>query len=70
MQEQKDAYEDKSQLTLSKLIEPDGHHFYYKYKNMSMASKNLYKANKAPEQAREDKAVQVFFRKQLAQMTH
>ena len=37
---------------------------------MSMASKNLYKANKGPEQAREDKAVQVFFRKQLAQMTH
>ena len=37
---------------------------------MSMSSNNLFRALKTTEQIREDKAVQVFFRKQLNKMSN
>ena len=37
--------------------------FFYEYKNMSINSNSLYKVGKTQDQLKEDKAVQMFFRK-------
>jgi len=54
-------------LSLAQIVnvERPKDNFFYEYKKMSMSSNNLYRALKSPEQIREDKAVQVFFRKQI-----
>ena len=49
---------------------PNNNNFFYEYKKMSMSSNNLFRALKTTEQIREDKAVQVFFRKQLNKMSN
>eukprot|EP00354_Favella_ehrenbergii_P009542 CAMPEP_0170453292 /NCGR_PEP_ID=MMETSP0123-20130129/1918_1 /TAXON_ID=182087 /ORGANISM="Favella ehrenbergii, Strain Fehren 1" /LENGTH=67 /DNA_ID=CAMNT_0010715607 /DNA_START=512 /DNA_END=715 /DNA_ORIENTATION=- len=43
--------------------------FFFKYKNLSLAQNNLYKAMKSTEQMRDDKAVHVFFSKLITLMT-
>lgn len=40
--------------------------FFFKYKNLSLAQNNLYKAMKTTEQMRDDKAVHVFFSQLIA----
>ena len=37
--------------------------FFYTFKALSLSSKSLYKVGKSQEQLKEDKAVQMFFRK-------
>lgn len=70
--EQIEAITESKQLSLAKLVNKErlNDNFFYEYKKMSMSSNNLYRALKSPEQIREDKAVQVFFRKQIQQMSN
>ena len=49
-------------------MNPDGeptNFTFYDYKGMSLSSSNMYKVGKTREQLKEDKAVQLYFRKML-----
>ena len=70
-QEQKEAKDVNNNIPLNKIIEIEkpGENFFLQYKNISMSRGNIHNAAKSQEQIREEKAVQLFFRKQIAQMT-
>ena len=62
--EQQKAVHEVSPKLLAKLkSEEDLSRFFYDYKNMSISSSSLYKVGKTQDQLKEDKAVQMFFRK-------
>ena len=62
--EQQKAMHEVSPKLLAKLkSEEDLSRFFYDYKNMSISSSSLYRVGKTQDQLKEDKAVQMFFRK-------
>ena len=62
------ATKQKNPKLMNKIIQSQDENptdFFYQYKQMSVSAANLYKVGKSPDQLQEDKAVQIFFRKQL-----
>ena len=53
---------DKNQIITKNAERPD-RDFFYRYKQMSISSNNLYKVDKGLSELREDRAVQLYFLK-------